>query len=438
MGPLQGFRVIELAGIGPGPFCGMMLSDMGAEVVRVDRIAPGAGPRRDVLARNRRSIAVDLKKPAGVELVLKLVETADALFEGFRPGVTERLGLGPEVCLKRNERLVYGRMTGWGQEGPMAHAAGHDVNYIGLAGALHAIGEPGGKPVPPLNLIGDFGGGGMLLAYGLVCGMLEASRSGKGQVIDAAMVDGAASLMAMFFSLMGRGFKIERGANLLDGGAHFYNTYETADGQHICVGAIEPQFYAELVEKAGLDAERFGAQMDADQWPALRAELERVFKTKTRDDWCAIMGRQRRVLRASAIHRGSARPSAQPPSRHLRGRGRRRATGAGPRVSAAPRRRFRIPRGCRARTPEASWRRSAWTPVRSKPWRRKALWRRRTRRRRRGPCGSAPTKKRIGRRCRRRTPSGAKRPKTSTGSSSRARSAATTATAFAAGSRAAS
>ncbi len=289
MGPLQGFRVIELAGIGPGPFCGMMLSDMGAEVVRVDRIAPGAGPRRDVLTRNRRSIAVDLKKPAGVELVLKLVETADALFEGFRPGVTERLGLGPEVCLKRNERLVYGRMTGWGQEGPMAHAAGHDVNYIGLAGALHAIGEPGGKPVPPLNLIGDFGGGGMLLAYGLVCGMLEASRSGKGQVIDAAMVDGAASLMAMFFSLIGRGFKMERGANLLDGGAHFYNTYETADGQHICVGAIEPQFYAELVEKAGLDAERFGAQMDADQWPALRAELERVFKTKTRDDWCAIM-----------------------------------------------------------------------------------------------------------------------------------------------------
>ena len=290
MGPLKGLRVIELAGIGPGPFCGMMLSDMGAEVIRVDRIpAPGARRGRDVLARNRRSIAVDLKNPAGVEVVLKLVDTADALFEGFRPGVTERLGVGPDACMARNERLVYGRMTGWGQDGPMAHAAGHDINYIGLAGALHAIGEPGGKPVPPLNLIGDFGGGGMLLAYGLVCGMLEAARSGKGQVIDAAMVDGAAALMAMFFSLAGRGFKTERGANMLDGGAHFYNTYETADGEHICVGAIEPQFYAELVEKAGLDAERFGAQMDAEQWPARREELARVFKAKTRDEWRAIM-----------------------------------------------------------------------------------------------------------------------------------------------------
>ena len=290
MGPLKGLRVIELAGIGPGPFCGMMLSDMGAEVIRVDRMpAPGARRGRDVLARNRRSIAVDLKNPAGVEVVLKLVDTADALFEGFRPGVTERLGVGPDACMARNERLVYGRMTGWGQDGPMAHAAGHDINYIGLAGALHAIGEPGGKPVPPLNLIGDFGGGGMLLAYGLVCGMLEAARSGKGQVIDAAMVDGAAALMAMFFSLAGRGFKTERGANMLDGGAHFYNTYETADGEHICVGAIEPQFYAELVEKAGLDAERFGAQMDAEQWPERREELARVFKAKTRAEWRAIM-----------------------------------------------------------------------------------------------------------------------------------------------------
>ena len=290
MGPLKGLRVIELAGIGPGPFCGMMLSDMGAEVIRVDRMpAPGARRGRDVLARNRRSIAVDLKNPAGVEVVLKLVDTADALFEGFRPGVTERLGVGPDACMVRNERLVYGRMTGWGQDGPMAHAAGHDINYIGLAGALHAIGEPGGKPVPPLNLIGDFGGGGMLLAYGLVCGMLEAARSGKGQVIDAAMVDGAAALMAMFFSLAGRGFKTERGANMLDGGAHFYNTYETADGEHICVGAIEPQFYAELVEKAGLDAERFGAQMDAEQWPARQEELARVFKAKTRDEWRVIM-----------------------------------------------------------------------------------------------------------------------------------------------------
>ena len=288
MGPLQGFRVIELAGIGPGPFCGMMLSDMGAEVIRVDRVG-GRGGRRDVLTRNRRSIAVDLKQPAGVEVVLKLAETADALFEGFRPGVTERLGLGPEDCMARNRRLVYGRMTGWGQDGPIAHAAGHDINYIGLAGALHAIGEPGGKPVPPLNLIGDFGGGGMLLAYGLVCGMLEASRSGEGQVIDAAMVDGAAALMAMFFSMAGNGFKDQRGSNMLDGGAHFYNTYETKDGEYVCVGAIEPQFYAELVEKSGVDANRFGAQMDAGQWAPFKDELAEVFKQKTRDEWCAIM-----------------------------------------------------------------------------------------------------------------------------------------------------
>ncbi len=287
MGPLKGFRVIELAGIGPGPFCGMMLSDMGAEVIRVDRI--GGGGRRDVLARNRRSVAVDLKRPEGVELVLKLAETADALFEGFRPGVAERLGVGPKDCMARNPELVYGRMTGWGQDGPIAHAAGHDINYIGLAGALHAIGEPGGKPVPPLNLIGDFGGGGMLLAYGLVCGMLEASRSGRGQVIDAAMVDGAASLMAMFFSMAGRGFNDQRGSNMLDGGAHFYNTYETKDGKHVCVGAIEPQFYAELVEKSGVDANRFGPQMDAAQWDGFKEELAEVFKTKTRDEWCAIM-----------------------------------------------------------------------------------------------------------------------------------------------------
>ena len=287
MGPLRGFRVIELAGIGPGPFCGMMLSDMGAEVIRVDRIGGGRG--RDVLARNRRSIAIDLKRPEGVEVVLKLVETADGLFEGFRPGVTERLGLGPEECMARNAKLVYGRMTGWGQDGPIAHAAGHDINYIGLAGALHAIGEPGGKPVPPLNLIGDFGGGGMLLAFGLVCGMLEASRSGKGQVVDAAMVDGAASLMAMFFSMAGRGFKDQRGSNMLDGGAHFYNTYETKDGKYVCVGSIEPQFYAELVEKAGVDAAKFDAQMDAGQWDSFKEELAAVFKGKTRDEWCRIM-----------------------------------------------------------------------------------------------------------------------------------------------------
>ena len=290
MGPLSGFRIIELAGIGPGPFCGMMLSDMGAEVIRVDRLGASGSRNQDVLARNRRSIAVDLKNPAGVETVLRLVETADALFEGFRPGVTERLGLGPDECMARNPRLVYGRMTGWGQDGPMAMAAGHDINYIGLSGALHAIGRPGEKPVPPLNLVGDFGGGGMLLAYGLVCGMLEAQKSGKGQVVDAAMVDGAASLMAMFFTMSAGGmFKTERGTNLLDGGAHFYDTYETKDGKHICIGSIEPQFYALLVEKAELDKERFGVQMDQAKWPEQKAAIAEVFKTRTQDEWCRIM-----------------------------------------------------------------------------------------------------------------------------------------------------
>jgi len=222
MGPLSGTKIIELAGIGPGPFCGMLLADMGAEVIRVDRA--GSAPRRavDVLTRGRKSIAVDLKSDAGKEAVLKLCESADAIFEGFRPGVTERLGLGPTDCMARNEKLVYGRMTGWGQEGPMAQAAGHDINYISLVGALHGIGEKGGKPVPPLNLVGDFGGGGMMLAYGLVCAMLEAQKSGKGQVVDTAMVDGAAILMGMFFTMMGVGaYSMERGTNLLDGGAHF-------------------------------------------------------------------------------------------------------------------------------------------------------------------------------------------------------------------------
>ncbi|MDA1074687.1 MAG: CaiB/BaiF CoA-transferase family protein [Proteobacteria bacterium] len=290
MGPLSGFRIIELAGIGPGPFCGMMLSDMGAEVIRVDRLSSATTAPKDVLARNRRSISVDLKAPEGIEAVLRLVENADALFEGFRPGVTERLGLGPDVCLARNKKLVYGRMTGWGQDGPMAQAAGHDINYIGLTGALHAIGRRGEAPVPPLNLVGDFGGGGMLLAYGLVCGLLETSRSGLGQVIDAAMVDGSAALMAMFFSMAAGGaFKEQRGTNLLDTGAHFYDTYETSDGEHICIGSIEPQFYALLVEKAGLDRERFKAQMDASQWPAMKQDLAAVFKTKSRVEWCQIM-----------------------------------------------------------------------------------------------------------------------------------------------------
>ena len=290
MGPLAGYRIIELAGIGPGPFCGMMLSDMGAEVIRVDRIVDNPQPSKDVLNRNRKSIAVDLKQPEGVETVLRLIETADGLFEGFRPGVTERLGLGPEVCMARNPRLVYGRMTGWGQSGPMAQAAGHDINYIALSGALHAIGRAGERPVPPLNLVGDFGGGGMLLAFGMVCAMLEAQKSGAGQVVDAAMIDGAASLMSMFFTMSAQGmFTENRGSNLLDGGAHFYDTYETADGKYVSVGSIEPQFYALLVEKGGLDAAQFAPQMDQSQWPALKAELTRVFKSKTRDEWCEIM-----------------------------------------------------------------------------------------------------------------------------------------------------
>jgi len=290
MGPLEGLKIIELAGIGPGPFCGMMLSDMGADVIRIDRIA--SAPRRplDILARNRRSIAVDLKQPEGIELVLKLCEGADGLFEGFRPGVTERLGLGPDDCMGRNPKLVYGRMTGWGQEGPIAGAAGHDINYIALAGALHGIGLAGQRPVPPLNLVGDFGGGGMLLAFGMVCGLLEAGRSGQGQVIDAAMIDGTAALMAMFYGMKAADFwKDERGVNLLDTGSHFYNTFETSDGKYICIGSIEPQFYTELLERVALDKDTFGEQMNRERWPEQTQALAQVFKKKTRDEWCEIM-----------------------------------------------------------------------------------------------------------------------------------------------------
>ncbi len=290
MGPLTGIKVIELAGIGPGPFCGMMLADMGAEVIRVDRIGGRSSRGRDVLTRGRKSIAVDLKSESGKEVILKLCESSDALFEGFRPGVTERLGLGPGDCMARNPKLVYGRMTGWGQEGPMSQAAGHDINYISLVGALHAIGAKGEKPVPPLNLVGDFGGGGMVLAFGLVCGILEARNSGKGQVVDTAMVDGAAILMAMFFSMAAGGLMThERGSNMLDGGAHFYDAYETGDGKFISIGSIEPQFYALLLEKAGLDPDEFSAQMDQSRWPEYKDKITQVFKSKTRDEWCEIM-----------------------------------------------------------------------------------------------------------------------------------------------------
>ena len=293
MGPLTGLRVIELQGIGPGPFCGMMLADMGAEIIRVDRSAAvGSGARSaDVLARGRKSIAVDLKNPQGVETVLKLVETADVLLEGFRPGVTERLGLGPDVCLARNPKLVYGRMTGWGQTGTMAHAAGHDINYISLSGVLHAIGEPGSRPTPPLNLVGDFGGGGMLLAFGIVAALYERGVSGKGQVIDAAMTDGSALLMNSIFGLMGQGvWNQNRGSNLLDGGAHFYGTYETKDGRYVSIGSIEPQFYALLLENTGLDQDpELAKQMSRDDWPKLREKLAAVLATKTRDEWDEVM-----------------------------------------------------------------------------------------------------------------------------------------------------
>jgi alpha-methylacyl-CoA racemase len=295
VGPLQGVRVIEIAGIGPGPFAAMMLADMGAEVLRVDRtqnvptIDPGVPPF-DVLNRGRRSIAVDLKRPEAIETVLRLTAQADALIEGFRPGVMERLGLGPDVCLARNPRLIFGRMTGWGQEGPLARAAGHDINYIALAGALAPIGRRGEAPLPPLNLVGDFGGGGMLLAFGVVCALVERQRSGKGQVVDAAMVDGAAILMAMFWGMRKAGFwSDERGTNLLDTGAHFYEVYETSDGKYVSIGSIEPQFYAELLRLTGLDNADLPKQMDRARWPELKERLRRVFRTKTRDEWCAVM-----------------------------------------------------------------------------------------------------------------------------------------------------
>ena len=292
MGPLEGLRIVEIAGIGPGPFCAMMLADMGAEVLRVERlsrVAPGDASG-DLLSRGRRCIAVDLKRAEGVATVLRLVERADGLLEGFRPGVMERLGLGPDVCFARNPRLVYGRMTGFGQTGPLAGAAGHDINYIALAGALDPIGRRGQPPTPPLNLVGDFGGGGLMLAFGIVCALLERARSGKGQVVDAAMVDGAATLMTIFHSAQQSGWwKEERGTNMLDTGAHFYDVYETADARFVSIGSIEPQFYAELLRRTGLDATDLGPQLDRARWPELKEVLRGVFKTKTRAEWCAIM-----------------------------------------------------------------------------------------------------------------------------------------------------
>jgi alpha-methylacyl-CoA racemase len=291
MGPLSGLRILELEGLGPAPFAGMMLADMGAEVISITRrsVPEGAAFGNSISERGKKSIALNLKSPEGIEAVLKLCESADALIEGFRPGVMERLGLGPEQCLARNPKLVYGRMTGWGQTGPLAHAAGHDINYISLSGALGAIGRSGDKPLPPLNLVGDFGGGGMFLAFGVVSALLEASRSGQGQVVDTSMVEGSAVLMHMMYSFFNNGqWQDKRGVNMLDTGAHYYETYETKDGGFMSVGSIEPQFYALLMEKAELDPAVFGNQNDFARWPDMKVALADVFKTKTRDEWTAI------------------------------------------------------------------------------------------------------------------------------------------------------
>jgi alpha-methylacyl-CoA racemase len=269
----------------------MMLADMGAEVVRVERSADSKrNPRKDCELRGKFSIALDLKQKDGVETLLRLITGADALIEGYRPGVMEKLGLGPEICLARNPRLVFGRVTGWGQTGPLCQAAGHDINYIALTGALHAVGRKGEKPVPPVNLVGDFGGGGMLLAFGIVCALLEAKKSGRGQVVDAAMTDGSALLLAFVNSMHAAGhWEPERGVNMIDTGSHFYEVYETRDGKYVCIGSFEPQFYSLLIEKANLDRELFSDQMNKSRWTEMKEGLAAVFKTKTRDEWCQIM-----------------------------------------------------------------------------------------------------------------------------------------------------
>ncbi|MEV1291138.1 CaiB/BaiF CoA-transferase family protein [Pseudonocardia sp. NPDC049635] len=292
-GPLAGLRVIELAGIGPGPHAAMILGDLGADVVRIDRpsggLQIGSGTVPDPTVRGRRTVAADLKTAAGRETVLRLVEKADVLLEGYRPGVTERLGVGPEDCHARNPRLVYGRMTGWGQDGPMAPRAGHDINYISLTGALHAIGRAGERPVPPLNLVGDFGGGSMLLVVGVLAALWEARASGTGQVVDAAMVDGVSVLNQMFWGFLAQGAWVdERGVNLLDGHAPFYDTYECADGGHMAVGALEPQFFAQLLAGLEVSAEEIGDQYDRAGWPAMRARFTEVFASKPRDEWAAV------------------------------------------------------------------------------------------------------------------------------------------------------
>lgn len=295
MGVLSGLKVVEMAGIGPAPFAGMMLADHGADVLRIDRLAPSglgiaaAEPELDPLGRGKRSVALDLQTEDGAAQALDLIARADAVIEGFRPGVMERLGLGPDACLARNPKLVYGRMTGFGQDGPLSNRAGHDINYLALSGALDAIGPAGGKPVPPLNLVGDFGGGGMLLAFGVVAALLHVQRGGEGQVVDAAMVEGASLLSAMFHGLGAMGlWDPGRGTNLLDGGAPFYDTYETADGKFVAIGAIEPKFYAELLRGLGLDADVLPAQMDRSRWPELRAAIAGRVGQRSQAAWTAV------------------------------------------------------------------------------------------------------------------------------------------------------
>jgi alpha-methylacyl-CoA racemase len=293
-GPLSGIQIIEFAGLGPGPFCGMMLADHGADVVRIDRLAPGGlmgAPEGEFLNRSRKGLSVDLKNPDGIALVRRLCGSADALIEGFRPGVMERLGLGPDVLIGENPALVYGRMTGWGQDGPYASMAGHDINYIALSGALHATGRAGERPTPALNLIGDFGGGGMMLAFGLLSALLHSRSTGKGQVVDCAMTEGSAVLMTMIYSMFAAGrWRDARGANLLDTGSHFYDSYETSDGKYVAVGPVEPQFYRELIERMGLsDDGDFDDQNDAARWPMLKQKMVARFREKSRDEWCALL-----------------------------------------------------------------------------------------------------------------------------------------------------
>jgi alpha-methylacyl-CoA racemase len=337
LGPLNGVTIIEIAGIGPGPFCAMLLADMGADVIRIDRIGGSdlgvpTTKSTDFVARNRRSIALDLKQPQALEIVLKLIESADALIEGFRPKVMERLGLGPDICLKRNPRLVYGRMTGFGQEGPLSQAAGHDINYIALTGALASIGERGRKPVPPLNLIGDYGGGSLYLAIGILAAIINARATGSGDVVDAAMVDGAASLMTIFYSLKASGrWGGERGDNILDGGAPWYDTYETGDGLYLAVGAIESKFFQELARRVGLDEEDVKRQHDRAHWPALRDKMIAIFKTRPRADWCALLeGTDACVTPVLSLDEAPRHP-------HISARSTFDRSGGHPRPGAAPR-----------------------------------------------------------------------------------------------------